>query len=157
MSLLQKNHITHRDIKLQNILLLDNTYKICDFGEARKLSQKGIIVQPVRGSELFMSPIQFFGLENKLDYVQHNTYKSDVFSLGMCILFAANLSDDCLYDIRELTDMKEIENILMSYLRRRYSIKFIHLLLIILEFEEKNRPDFISLEQIISSSFKKVI
>ena len=157
LSLLQKNHITHRDIKLQNILLLDNTYKICDFGEARKLSQKGIIVQPVRGSELFMSPIQFFGLENKLDYVQHNTYKSDVFSLGMCILFAANLSDDCLYDIRELTDMKEIENILMSYLRRRYSIKFIHLLLIILEFEEKNRPDFISLEQIISNSFKKVI
>ena len=129
LSLLQKNHITHRDIKLQNILLLNNQYKICDFGEARKLMQKGIIVQPIRGSELYMSPIQFFGLERKFDYVQHNTYKSDVFSLGMCILFAANLNDDCLYDIRELKDMDKIKNIVMSYLSRRYSLKFIHCLL----------------------------
>ena len=153
LSLLQKNHITHRDIKLQNILLLSNKYKICDFGESRKLIQKGVIVQPVRGSELYMSPIQFFGLEKSLDCVQHNTYKSDVFSLGMCILFAANLSDECLYDIREITDMEIIKNIVMSYLNRRYSIKFIHLLLILLEFQEKNRPDFISLEQIIFNSF----
>ena len=153
LSLLQKNHITHRDIKLQNILLLNNSYKICDFGEARKLCQKGVIVQPVRGSELYMSPIQFFGLDKKLDYVQHNTYKSDVFSLGMCILFAATLSDDCLYEIRELTNMIEIERILMKYLRRRYSIKFIHFLLILLEIDEKNRPDFITLEQIILNIF----
>ena len=154
LSLLQKNHITHRDIKLQNILLLNNKYKICDFGEARKLMQKGIIVQPVRGSELYMSPIQFFGLGKKLDCVQHNTYKSDVFSLGMCILFAANLSDECLCEIREITDMEKIKNIVMSYLSIRYSIKFIHLLLILLEFQEKNRPDFIALEQIILNSFK---
>jgi hypothetical protein len=153
LSLLQKNHITHRDIKLQNILLLNNSYKICDFGEARKLCQKGVIVQPVRGSELYMSPIQFFGLDKKLDYVQHNTYKSDVFSLGMCILFAATLSDDCLYEIRELKNMIEIERILMKYLRRRYSIKFIHFLLILLEIDEKNRPDFITLEQIILNIF----
>ena len=153
LSLLQKNHITHRDIKLQNILLLKNSYKICDFGEARKLSQKGVIVQPVRGSELYMSPIQFFGLDKKLDYVQHNTYKSDVFSLGMCILFAATLSDECLYEIRELTNMIEIEKILMRYLSRRYSNKFIHLLLILLEIEEKNRPDFINLEKIILNIF----
>ena len=154
LSLLQKNHITHRDIKLQNILLLNNTYKICDFGEARKLLQKGIIVQPIRGSELYMSPIQFFGLEKQLDYVQHNSYKSDVFSLGMCMLFAANLSDECLYDIREITDMNEIKIIVIRYLNKRYSIKFIHLLLILLEFQEKNRPDFISLEQFILNSFK---
>ena len=154
LSLLQKNHITHRDIKLQNILLLNNQYKICDFGEARKLSQRGVIIQPVRGSELFMSPIQFFGLEKKMDYIQHNTYKSDVFSLGMCILFAANLNHECLYDIRELTNMKEIKRIVTSYLRRRYSIKFINLLLILLEYEENNRPDFISLEEIITQILK---
>ena len=156
LSLLQKNHITHRDIKLQNILLLNNQYKICDFGEARKLLQKGIIVQPIRGSELYMSPIQFFGLEKKFDYVQHNTYKSDVFSLGICILFAANLSDNCIYDIRELKDMNKIKNIVISYLSRRYSIKFIHCLLILLEIQEKNRPDFISLEDIILKTFNNI-
>ena len=150
LSLLQKYHITHRDIKLQNILLLNKKYKICDFGEARKLVQKGVIVQPARGSELYMSPLQFFALNEKLKQVQHNTYKSDVFSLGMCILFAATLSDDCLYDIREITDMNIIINILERYLSRRYSKRFIQLLLCFLEIEEKKRPDFIILENIIS-------
>ena len=150
LSLLQQNHITHRDIKIQNILLLDGKFKICDFGEARKLTQKGVIVQPVRGSELYMSPIQFFGLNQKLKHVQHNTYKSDVFSLGMCILFAATLSDDCLYDIRELTDMNHIRKILEYYLSNRYSKVFIRLLLYFLEVKEKNRPDFIQMEKIIS-------
>ena len=150
LSLLQKHHITHRDIKLQNILLIKNKYKICDFGEARKLVQKGTIVQPPRGSELYMSPIQFFALNQKMKLVQHNTYKSDVFSLGMCILYAANLNDDCLCDIRELIDMNNIRNILESYLSKRYSNGFISLLLYFLEINEKKRPDFIQLENIIS-------
>jgi serine/threonine protein kinase len=149
LSLLQKNHITHRDIKLQNILLIKNKFKICDFGEARKLVQKGTIVQPVRGSELYMSPIQFYGLNHNLKLVQHNTYKSDVFSLGMCILFAATLSDNCLYDIRELTNMNIIMEILERYLRKRYSIGFIRLLSLLLEVDERKRPDFIQLENII--------
>ena len=149
LSLLQKNHITHRDIKLQNILLIKNKFKICDFGEARKLVQKGTIVQPVRGSELYMSPIQFYGLNHNLKLVQHNTYKSDVFSLGMCILFAATLSDNCLYDIRELTNMNVIMEILERYLRKRYSIGIIRLLLLLLEVDERKRPDFIQLENII--------
>ena len=153
LSLLQKNHITHRDIKLQNILLLNNKYKICDFGEARKLVQKGTIVQPVRGSELYMSPVQFFGLNQKLKQVKHNTYKSDVFSLGMCILYAATLSDDCLYDIRELTDMNVISNILKRYLYNRYSFGFIKLLLYLLEVDEKKRPDFIHFEKIFSQYY----
>ena len=150
LSLLQKNHITHRDIKLQNILLIKNKLKICDFGEARKLIRKGTILQPVRGSELYMSPVQFFGLNQKMNQVQHNTYKSDVFSLGMCILYAATLNDNCLYEIRELTNMTKISKILEKYLYKKYSIGFIKLLLCLLEINEKKRPDFIQLEKIIT-------
>ena len=150
LSLLQEHHITHRDIKLQNILIVNNKYKICDFGESRKIVQKGIIAQPPRGSELYMSPIQFFGLNQKLNLVQHNTYKSDVFSLGMCILYAANLSDDCLCNIREETDMNDIKNIIEQYLCKRYSNSFIQLLLLFLEINEKHRPDFIQLKRILS-------
>ena len=73
----------------------------------------------------------------------------------MCVLFAANLGDECLYDIREITDMKIIENILMSYLNRRYSYKFIQLLLTLLEIEEKNRPDFIQLKEIFFKFYFK--
>ena len=150
LSLLQKNHITHRDIKLQNILLVNNKYKIGDFGESRTLNQKGVIAQPIRGSELFMSPILFFGLNLKLKQVIHNTYKSDVFSLGMCVLFAANLSDNILYEIRELTNVDNIKKIICRYLHKRYSSNFIQLLLCMLEIDEKKRPDFILLEKLIS-------
>ena len=151
LSLLQQNHITHRDIKLQNILLVNNKYKLCDFGESRNLNQKGIIVQPVRGSELYMSPILFLGLNNKLMYVTHNTYKSDMFSLGMCILFAATLDCECLYEIRELNNMNEIRKKKKKYLKKRYSDYFIEILLCMLEVKEKRRPDFIQLEKVISS------
>ena len=150
LSLLQQHHITHRDIKLQNILLINKRYKICDFGESRKLSQKGTIVQPVRGSELYMSPILFNGLNEKLMQVKHNTYKSDVFSLGMCILYATTLTEDSLYDIREFYNMTNIRKVLENYLYKKYSTVIIEILLFMLEIEEKKRPDFIQLEKIIS-------
>ena len=150
LALLQKNKITHRDIKLQNILVVNNKYKICDFGESRTLNQKGIIVQPVRGSELYMSPILFSGLNQNKKQVVHNTFKSDMFSLGMCILFAATLGCDSLYDIREINDMNVIRNILKKYLNRKYSNNFIEILLCMLEVKEKKRPDFIQMEKVIS-------
>ena len=149
LSLLQKNHITHRDIKLQNILIVNGKYKICDFGESRNLSQKGILVQPIRGSELYMSPILFSGLNKKLLHVTHNTYKSDVFSLGMCILFAASLDYNSLYEIREMSNMNKIRNVLMKYLSNKYSNDFIEILLCLLEVKEKKRPDFIQMEKVI--------
>ena len=62
LALLQKNHITHRDIKPQNILVVNGKYKLCDYGEIRLLKRDGFIVQRVRGSELYMSPILFYGL-----------------------------------------------------------------------------------------------
>jgi serine/threonine protein kinase len=149
LSLLQKNHITHRDIKPQNILISHGIYKLCDFGDVRLMQREGIVVQRVRGSELYMSPILFNGLRAKVMHVRHNTYKSDVFSLGMCFLLAACLSYNGCVDIRELNDMKQKEIILNKHLSSRYSQKCISILLLMLQTEEINRPDFILLESAI--------
>ena len=146
LSLLQKNHITHRDIKPQNILISHGIYKLCDFGDVRLMQREGIVVQRVRGSELYMSPILFNGLRAKVMHVRHNTYKSDVFSLGMCFLLAACLSYNGCVEIRELNDMKQKEIILNKHLSSRYSQKCISILLLMLQTEEINRPDFILLE-----------
>ena len=147
LSLLQKNHITHRDIKPQNILVSKGQYKLCDFGEIRVLKRDGLIVQRVRGSELYMSPILFNGLHNNLIQVKHNTYKSDVFSLGMCLFYAASLSYGGVDSIRELDDMNEIKSIIYNYLGARYSEKLIKLLFLMLEVDENKRHNFIQLEQ----------
>ena len=147
LSLLQKNHITHRDIKPQNVLIRKGLYKISDFGEARTLVRAGIIVSRVRGTELYMSPILFNGLRHKLAQVSHNTFKSDVFSLGMCLFFACTLSLNSLCDIRELNDIKLIKEQLIKYLSKRYSFKLINILYEMLQIDENNRPDFITLEK----------
>jgi hypothetical protein len=146
---LQKNHITHRDIKPQNILVVNGQYKLCDFGEIRVMQREGIVVQRIRGSELYMSPILFYGLRSKKVQVRHNTYKSDVFSLGMCLFFAAGLSYRGPVEIREVSDMKKKEEILNRRLSSRYSKKLINILHLMLQTKEIDRPDFILLEEAI--------
>ena len=146
LSLLQKHHITHRDIKPQNILIVNDKYKLCDFGEIRNMKGDGLVVQRIRGSELYMSPILFYGLRANLIQVKHNTYKSDVFSLGMCLLYAANMHYNGTDEIREMTDMDEIRSILEKYLSERYSNKFIELIHSMLQTDEQFRPDFEQLE-----------
>ena len=146
LSLLQKHHITHRDIKPQNILIVNDKYKLCDIGEIRNMKGDGLVVQRIRGSELYMSPILFYGLRANLIQVKHNTYKSDVFSLGMCLLYAANMHYNGTDEIRELTDMDEIRSILEKYLSERYSNKFIELIHSMLQTDEQFRPDFEQLE-----------
>ena len=113
--------------------------------------KNGIIHQPIRGSELYMSPILFDALNNHQRDVIHNTYKSDVFSLGMCILLAATLTFQSLYDIREVTNMELIENIIANYMHRNnYSKIIVDILVNMLQIEEKKRPDFIQLERIFN-------
>ena len=146
-ALLQKNNITHRDIKPQNILIVNNVYKICDFGEAKIITTDGVIQQSIRGTELYMSPILFKALNARQKKVVHNTYKSDVFSLGMCILLAATLTFQSLYDIRELDNMENVKNILVKYLIAKYSYNFVGTLLKMLEVNENIRPDCVELEK----------
>ena len=153
LSLLELYHITHRDIKPQNILVFKGIYKLCDFGEIRVLERDGLIVQRVRGSELYMSPILFNGLHKKLIQVKHNTYKSDVFSLGMCLFYALSLTYSGVDSIREISDMNIIREILFKFLGKRYSSNLILFILSMLEVDEKKRDNFIELEK----KFRKII
>ncbi len=146
LSIMQKNKVSHRDVKPQNVLIMNGIYKICDFGEAMVFEGNGLVVQPVRGSQLFMSPILFYAYNHNISQVMHNTFKSDVFSLGMSVLLAANLSEYVLYDIRELVDIKAISKIINNKLQKRYSLQFINLILKMLQIDENLRMDFIQLE-----------
>ena len=141
----EKLKISHRDIKPQNILTFNNSiYKLADFGEAKevKISKQ---LNTLRGTELYMSPALYDGLKNEKDDVSHNPFKSDVFSLGFCFLYAAALNFNLLYEVRDVNDMKIMRAILHKNLKKNYSEKFINILSKMLEIDENKRYDFPSL------------
>ena len=93
-----------------------------------------------------MSPLLFNGLKtNQLD-IKHNLFKSDVYSLGLCILFASTLTVNSIYEIRKLIDMKSVRSFLVRVLKDKYSVAFITLLGDMLEINERVRPDFLQLK-----------
>ena len=159
LSFLQQKGISHRDLKPQNILYFgNNEYKICDFGEAKykennynkkgnqKMNNFDDSKQTIRGTEMYMSPILFKAMKFRPNSLtSYNSFKSDVYSLGLCFLNASCLDENILYKIREITDMEIISNIVNKYLGMRYSQNFINLLLNMLQTDENYRPDFIEL------------
>ena len=149
-----KLNISHRDIKPQNVLVFDgNIYKLADFGEAKeiKISKK---LNTLRGTELYMSPILYEGLKNDQTDVNHDSFKSDVFSLGFCFLYAAGLNFNLLYQVRDITNNNDLENIINSRLTRLYSNNFILILSLMLKIDELKRYGFTDLLEFISKNYK---
>ena len=148
---LQKNNISHRDIKTQNILVFENNiFKIADFGEAKQFKKKNDIMSTLRGTELYMSPLLFNGLQKRIFDIKHNPFKSDVFSLGMCLLFASTLRIKNLCKIRDCVDDVKLQIYLMKVVSQKYSLKFVKLLNQMLCYREESRPDFYELETILN-------
>jgi len=152
---LQQNNIAHRDIKPQNILIFDQkTYKLADFGEAKEvklLAQK--LHGTVKGTELYMAPA-LFEFMNQEGMVEHNPYKSDVYSLGYCFLLAATLSFNILYELRKITNKKMIASVVSKHLETKYSAKFVTLMCRMVEYNEKYRFDFIQLKDFFEKNLK---
>ena len=149
---LQKQNISHRDIKPQNILVFNNgVYKLADFGEAKQLYKDLTPTnkQTLRGTELYMSPILFSALRSNkgIKYINHNTYKSDVFSFGLCALFAATLSFEIIYNVRELNNNVSIHVVIEKYLSKRYSYDIINFISNMLDINETTRKDFIEIQK----------
>ena len=152
---LQKDkQISHRDIKPENILVFKNgIYKLSDFGEAENEAKIDDRQKTLRGTELYMSPLLHEGLLHDVDYIVHNTFKSDVFSLGCCLIIAACLDFEVIKEIRKLKKGFLIKNYLVKIFKRKYTDKFIDLLLKMINFNENERVDFIQLDKIIKDSF----
>jgi serine/threonine protein kinase len=97
-----------------------------------------------------MSPLLYNGLRTNQIDIKHNLFKSDVYSLGLCILYAATLNINYLYQIRKFIDMNTVKIFIYDLLQNRYSKKFIDLLSLMLEINENNRPDFLEMERIMN-------
>ena len=107
---LYNNNITHRDIKLENILLdNDGNHILCDFGLSKPQIYKMI---KSCGTYNYMAPELYYIDKNDIKVYD---YKIDIFSLGALIIELGN-GDSLFYDeyrqrfkriYKELTDFYE--------------------------------------------------
>ena len=103
----------------------------------------------IRGTEFYMSPILYErNLKSKYD-IQHNPFKSDVFSLGYCFICSSSLDPEVINEIRQIKDQNKIKQILKKYFPKEYSDKYINLLLKMIALDENERVDFIGLDKIL--------
>ena len=144
----KKRNVAHRDIKPENILIFKNdVLKLADFGEAKINNENK--KKTIRGTEFYMSPLLYAGnLESKYD-IQHNPFKSDVFSLGYCFIYASCLDYEVMNDIRKVTEQTKLRQILKRSFPKVYSNRYIDLLLKMIVNDENQRVDFIGLQNLL--------
>ena len=151
----EKLNMAHRDIKPQNVLIFsDGVFKLADFGEAKEI-QINKCLNTLRGTELYMSPQLYNGLKINKDDIEHDPFKSDLFSLGFCFIYAATMDFNLLYNFRNINDDNEIKKILKENLESKYSEELIWILTKMVELKEKNRFDFNELNSEIDKIIKR--
>ena len=152
----QKNNLAHRDIKPQNILIFpNNVYKVSDLGEAKN-TKNNIQYATLKGNQFFMSPNLFFAFKysGNSQKVKHNVFKSDVFSLGYCFLYAMSLDLRLIKILREKTLIDDVILIIKQFgLESKYSTKFMNIIYKMIQTDENKRFDFIELNEEINKNF----
>ena len=151
----QKNNLAHRDIKPQNILICNNNiFKITDLGEA-KYSENTSKLATLKGSQLFMSPNLYFVLkyDGSGAKAKHNVFKSDVFSLGYCFLYAMSLNLKLITSLREETSMFDVLSVMKKFgIENKFSEKFMNIIYKMIQTDENKRCDFLELKEEIDKN-----
>lgn len=149
-STFQKHGISHRDIKPENIFMSDdlNNLIIGDLGCADKNKEQSTTLA---GTPLYLSPKlrqayakYMLGMKPELN---HNTFKSDVYSLGLTFLYMASFEDSSSIVNKEINSMQAETDFRISKLH--YTQYFKSILGSMLRVDEDERKDFIELENIL--------
>ena len=113
-AILKKERIVHSDVNPGNILIgFDNKIKICDFEYSYKCNEEiennnePFIIPSLSKFEQFLAPELLFWCRKKSDKsesIRYDPFKSDIFSIGLCILFLVHSDFKDVFDIKGFND-----------------------------------------------------
>lgn len=165
LAFMQANSLAHRDIKPANILLFPmNVLKLADFGLS--IEQEGLETSTgltVVGTLLYLSPKltkAYNDIQNGVNTsgtVNHNPYKSDMYSLGLTFLYMASLTEPAglNYNIEGTTYLKH--RIAKTIELLKYSQEFKNIISMMLEIDENQRVDFLALQSFLKPHSEPII
>ena len=153
--------ICHRDIKPTNLFLLENfQVKVIDFGESKEFideddeEDEHSAMATIRGTPQYLSPILWEAhVISQIKHVEHNMFKSDVFSAGLVLFQMTALKD--VNGFNQKTDNCNGERLIyegLKMLGKKYSNRIIEILGLMLKFDENERPNFIELEKYLAKN-----
>ena len=89
-----------------------------------------------------MSPALYTGFIHGKRSIKHNIYKSDIFSLGLCLLYAITLNINILEEVRNMDDNNNILNIIIEHIKKDlYSQEFLNIVYKMVSINEEERYD----------------
>jgi serine/threonine protein kinase len=145
---MESQKIAHRDIKPQNILICEKgkVVKVADLGSVTKRVDRSSI--SLAGTPLYLSPSLRKAYIESRQSVEHDVFKSDVYSLGITFLYMTSLKLP-----KDLTDLNDLQNNIddrIRILHEKYSrVKTI--LSYMLKVDEDKRPNFEGIFEIFQS------
>lgn len=147
----QRREICHRDIKPPNLFTNQSAggFKIADFGSAKNAIMT-TLSHTLAGTPEFLSPelrsaYASFLTTHIPPMIQYNPYKSDVFALGLTVVYM--LRQGVMQNVYSERDVK----VLVGGLEVTEDLK--RILEKMLEIEAGNRPDFVRLEEMTKGIF----
>lgn len=133
--------VAHRDIKPENILLDENEeIFISDFSDSFLQTDIRLIGKTIVGSPYYMAPeLKRIYVDHELEFNGYDSYKADIFSLGMTLI------DICTLSIGEKRPIKEKLKKITSI----YGKELSSLIEMMIEERAENRKDICELTKML--------
>lgn len=177
MAFLQGKGITHRDIKPENILIKQDEHKIlqikiADFSESKlDIPNSTLQNMTIKGTPSYLSPELFYSWVSQNE-LEHNPYRSDVYSLGLTLLELATLEKVLDGEVRKIKETDKnpkvedhgpfdhlinhaLKNFVAIYSNDKNAKNLEPIIKNMLSYQERHRFDFQTLELLLEADRKK--